>query len=196
MEPLARPSAGSHVTSVPKVFGILSIIFASLTLLWGLLTSFMVVIPWAIGSVAKNAPDKADADAILGPLKAVYGGMGAIGLILTVMSAALLTIGIGQVRYRRWARPASVYWGQAALLSIVAMIAISLMVIGPGYRDMFNAAATQGAAHGGTAAPDMGAFATIFGGTFSGMFVFFYAPYPILLLAFFTRERVRDAMVY
>jgi hypothetical protein len=197
MEPLARPSAGTQVTSVPKVFGILSIIFASLTLLWGLLTSFMVIIPWAIGGLEKGFPDKpADADLILHSLKQVYGGMGVIGLVLTVMSALLLTIGIGQIRYKRWARPWSVYWGQAALLSIIAMIAISLMVIGPGYRDMFNAAALQGAAKGGHAPPDMGAFAAVFGGTFSGMFVFFYAPYPILLLAFFTREKVRDAMIY
>jgi hypothetical protein len=194
MQPFARPPAGSQVSSAPKVFGVLSIVFSSLTLLWGLLTSFMVVIPWVIGSLEKGVPNKdAQGEAIIGPLKAVYGGMGAIGLILTVMSAALLTIGIGQIRYRRWSRVASVWWAQAALVAIVGMIAISLMVIGPGYRDMFTAAAGQ--SHG-DAAPDMGAFAAVFGGSFSGMFVFFYAPYPILLLAFFTRERVRDAMIY
>jgi hypothetical protein len=198
MEPLARPSAGSQVSSVPKVFGILSIIFSSLTLLWGLMTSFMVIIPWAIGGLEKSMPGDrpADIDVVIRAMKQVYGGLGGIGLILTVMSALLLAIGIGQIRYKSWARPWTVYWSQAALLSIIGMIAISLMVIGPGYRDLLAGAAAQGAAKSGATPPDMGAFASIFGGTFSGMFVFFYAPYPVLLLAFFTREKVRDAMIY
>jgi hypothetical protein len=193
MQPLDRPGAGSQTSSAPKVFGVLSIVFSSLTLLWGLLTSFMVVIPWAIGAVEKSVPAKDTAEmAIVSSMKSVYGGMGAIGLIFTVMSAVLLAIGIGQLRYRRWARVATVWWSQAALISIVGMIAISLMVIGPGYRDLFAAAAAKD----GAAAPDMSAFATFFGGTFSGMFVLFYAPYPILMLALFTRERVRDSMLY
>jgi len=194
MEPLARPLAGRPATMVPKTFGVLSIVFSSLTLLWGLMSSFMVIIPWALDSVEKMASTKPAEAAILAPMKAVYGGMGAIGLILTVMSGVLLAVGIGQLRYRRWARAATVWWAQAALLAIVGMIAISLMVIGPGYRDLF-AATARGAAEGAPA-PDMGAFASIFGGSFSVLFVFFYAPYPILLLAFFTRERVREAMIY
>lgn len=194
MEPLARPSAGSQVSSVPKVFGTLSIIFSSIGLLIGLMTSFGVLIPLAIGGMEKSIPEgaqRAEADLILHSFKQIYGGIGGIGLILLVMSALLLAIGIGQIRYKSWARPWTVYWSQAALLSVIGMIAISLMVIGPGYRDMFSAAAAKNGA-----APDMGAFASIFGGTFSGLFVFFYAPYPVLLLAFFTREKVRDAMIY
>jgi hypothetical protein len=194
MEPLARPSAGSQVTSVPKVFGTLSTIFSSLGLLIGLMTSFSVLIPWAIGGMEKSIPGEktAEVDVMLHAFKQIYGGIGAIGLLLTIMSGLLLAIGIGQIRYKQWARPWTVYWSQAALLSVVGMIAISLMMIGPGYRDLLSAAAAKNSA----SAPDMGALASIFGGTFSGLFVFFYAPYPVLLLAFFTREKVRDAMIY
>jgi hypothetical protein len=35
---------------------------------------------------------------------------------------------------------------------------------------------------------------SLFGGTFGGMMIFFYAPYPILMLVFFTRDRVRATM--
>ena len=189
MDPFARPVAGTQVTSVPKVFGVLSIVFAAITLLSGLMWTTMGGLPWLIGGFAKNDPK---ADEILGPMKTIYGGIGAIGLVLVVMSAFLIAIGVGQLKYRRWARSWSVWWGELALLGVVGMIAISLLAIGPGYREMMTAATSLP----GHAPTDMGMLSSVFGGMFSGMFVLFYAPYPILLVAFFTREKVRDAMIY
>ena len=40
----------------------------------------------------------------------------------------------------------------------------------------------------------MSGFGSIFGGTFAVMTVIFYAPYPALMLLFFTRDHVRASM--
>ena len=40
----------------------------------------------------------------------------------------------------------------------------------------------------------MSGFGSIFGGTFAVMTVVFYAPYPALMLLFFTRDHVRASM--
>ena len=55
-----------------------------------------------------------------------------------VMSALLLAIGIGQLRYRAWAQRWSVYWGVAGLVCVALMVAISMLVISPAYAEMFD----------------------------------------------------------
>ena len=122
----------------------------------------------------------------------VYSGMGVQGLILTIMSGLLLAIGIGQLRYRRWAASWSVYWCWAAFASIAAMVAISFLWIGPAYQDLL-AAMTKNAPTGSM--PGMSSsMGSIFGGTTGFLTVLFYAPYPIIMLVYFGKERVRSAM--
>ena len=54
-------------------------------------------------------------------LSSMYLGMGAISAILSVMSALLIALGIGQLRYRAWAAVWSVRWGVVALGAVVVM---------------------------------------------------------------------------
>jgi hypothetical protein len=134
---------------------------------------------------------------MMGPMTKVYGGIGLQSLILFVMSAALLVIGIGQLRYRAWACRWSVYWGGAGLVCVALMVAISLLVISPAYGEMFESMARlkQSAGEGGAdVGAAMGGMSAVFGGTFAILCVIFYAPYPALMLLFFTRERVRASM--
>src|ERR1700738_4415411 len=107
------------VTAVPRTFGILSIVFASLVLVGSLFGMLGMVVP----VMASHAPPPSrpeDAQA-LKMVSTMYLGMGVISCILAVMSGLLLALGIGQLRYRRWAAVWSVRWGIVALGSIVIM---------------------------------------------------------------------------
>jgi hypothetical protein len=105
-------------------------------------------------------------------------------------------LGIGQMRYRAWACRQSVTWGLAALIALGAMVVISLVMVGPAYKQMFEAIAHAAPRTGGELAPMKmpGGMGMMLGGTMSAMLVFLYAPYPILMIAMFTRDHVRAAM--
>jgi hypothetical protein len=51
-----------------------------------------------------DADKAAELNAMLAPMARVYQGLGLESLILFLMSVLLLAIGIGQLRYRAWAR--------------------------------------------------------------------------------------------
>ena len=206
--PYAPPQASlggapppAPASKAPKVFGILSIIFGSLMILGGLGQSCGGLaggaMTGAMGSLASMAPD----DTAAGGLSEAMTIMSAVtwvqvveGLIFIVMSSLLLAIGIGQLKYRRWARAASVYWGAAALVCVVIIIGLMVGVVMPATERMM-AAIAQLAPEGEMppfdfvgAMGSMGTVASIFGN------ILFYSPYLILLLIFFTRPRVQDAM--
>ena len=118
-----RPLQPHERSGAPKVFGVLSIIFASIVLL------FSSAGPardagdergrraWA--SMRLADPEKAaEVTTMMRPMAKVYRGHRSAEPILFVMSALLLAIGIGQLRYRAWARRWSVYWGAAGLACV------------------------------------------------------------------------------
>jgi hypothetical protein len=194
------PNLPPHERSgAPKVFGVLSIIFSSLVLLgsaFGLLAG--VATSAASMGASSGDPDKAaDVAAtigLMGPMTNVYKGIALQCLLLFVMSVLLLVIGIGQVRYRAWARRWSVTWGVAGLVSVAAMVAISMLIISPAYGAFFDSLSRLKPQPGEAIPPSMGAMSSLFGGTFAVLTVIFYAPYPALMLLFFTRDRVRASM--
>jgi len=193
------PPLEPHVRSgAPKVFGVLSIIFASLVLLSSSLGMLMMLATSAfsdLGNLVPEAEKTQDVAAMMEPMVRIYRGIGLQSAILFVMSALLLAIGIGQLRYRVWAQRWSVYWGAAGLVCVAAMVAISLLIISPAYAQFFQGLSQlkpQG--DGQPQMPSMGPLAGIFGGTFAVVCVLFYGPYPALMLMFFTRDRVRASM--
>jgi hypothetical protein len=193
------PTLQPHERSgAPKVFGVLSIIFASLVLFssgLGLLGTAATQAMSSVGASA-NAEKAAEMAAMAQPLAKVYRGIGVLSGILFVMSAMLLAIGIGQLRYRAWARRWSVYWGGAALGCVVVMVAISLLVISPAYGELFDTLSRlqpQGDGQAGMP-PQMSGLTTMFGGMFAVFSVLVYTPYPALMLLFFTRDHVRASM--
>jgi hypothetical protein len=188
------PALEAHERSgAPKVFGVLSIIFASLVLLSSSLGMLLTLATSAL-SVIPDAEKTQEAAAMFEPMARVYRGIGLQSAILFVMSALLLAIGIGQLRYRAWARRWSVYWGAAGLLCVAAMVVIALLIISPAYVQVFEGLSQLKPQGDGQPMPSMGPMAGIFGGTFAVLCVIFYAPYPALMLMFFTRDRVRASM--
>jgi len=195
--PAVLPELQPHERSgAPKVFGVLSIVFASIVLLFSSFGMLATLATSAASSIGKSVPDPdkaAEVTAMMQPMAKVYQGIGLQSLILFVMSALLLAIGIGQVRYRAWAQRWSVYWGAAGLVCVGLMVALSLLVIAPAYAEFFDAMSRIKPA-GGASPPSMGPMAGMFGGTFAVMSVIIYGPYPALMLLFFTRDRVRASM--
>jgi hypothetical protein len=187
-------------SGAPKVFGVLSIIFASLMLFFsamGLLVTAATSSLENLGSVSSPDPEKAEQlNTMMRPLAKVYRGVGLQSLILFVMSALLLAIGIGQLRFRAWACRWSVYWGVAGLVCVALLVVISLLIISPAYGEVFESAARLKPRTDGQPAlpPTMGGLSAVFGGTFAVLSVIVYAPYPALMLLFFTRDRVRASM--
>src|SRR4029453_15866421 len=125
----------------------------------------------------------------------VYQGLGLESLILFLMSALLLAIGIGQLRYRAWARRWSVYWGVAGLACVVLLVAISLLIVSPAYAELLDGLSRLKPGEGQPAMPQsMGAMSSVIGGTFAVLSIIFYTPYPAMMLLFFTRDHVRASM--
>jgi len=123
----------------------------------------------------------------------IYMAIGIQGLVFTIMSSLLLAIGVGQMRYRRWASQWSVYWAGLALVAVVGFIALSFFVIGPAYQKMFEGL-QRATPTGAMPTAFTSSLSSMLGGTSSLMTILFYSPYPILMLYFFTRENVRAAM--
>jgi hypothetical protein len=196
----ARSLQPHERSGAPKVFGVLSIIFASLTLFFsaiGLLATAATSSLQNVASVSPAEPEKAEQlSAMMAPMAKVYRGLGLQSLILFVMSALLLAIGIGQLRYRAWACRWSVYWGAAGLAGVALLVAISLLIISPAYGELFESAARLKPQTDGQPGlpPSMGGLTAVFGGTFAILSVIVYAPYPALMLLFFRRDRVRASM--
>jgi hypothetical protein len=191
------PALAPHERSgAPKVFGVLSITFASIQLLlatFGLLGAAAAGLGESASSVAADPDKAAEVGALLHPVAQIYKGFGLESLILFVMSVLLLVIGIGQLRYRRWARSWSVYWGGAGLVGVALLVAISLLIISPGYAALMDAASQVKPAQS-DAAGSMAGLGAVFGGTFAVISVLLYTPYPALMLLFFTRDHVRASM--
>ncbi len=183
-------------TSVPKVFGVLSIVFGSLMLLGGLIgtcTGFLGKSLGQLGSLGTSGPQAEMMQTMMKHLGSIYTAMGVQSLLFTAMSGWLLAVGIGQLRYRRWACRWSVYWGGVALVVLVGMMLIAFLWIGPAYSAMFEDI-SRSAPSGAIPQKMTSAMSGLFGGTSGVMTAVFYGPYPVLLLIYFTRDRIRAAM--
>jgi len=198
-----QPGQPAAPSGAPKVFGILSIIFSSWILLLNLPLAFGGVVGSKISQMgeianmsgqlsgkAKDLPPEIVAR-ILDVVGTLYSVMAFQGFLLMAMSGVLLGIGVGQVKYRKWAADWSVYWGAAGILAVVVMIGMLVFVVGPAYEDMFGLIAEID--------PDDAAVGVMLGVMIGGWVGFaiaiVYVPYPLLLLIFFRKENVRAVMV-
>jgi hypothetical protein len=183
-------------SGAPKVFGVLSIIFSSVVLLGsalGLLGTLASSALAGAGNMVPDADKAAELNAMLAPMARVYQGLGLESLILFLMSVLLLAIGIGQLRYRAWARRWSVYWAVAGLACVVLLVVISMVIVSPAYAALLDALSRIKPPNG-EQMPQLGALSGMVGGVFAVIAIILYTPYPALMLLFFTREHVRASM--
>ena len=194
-----RPGPTAARPGAPKVFGVLSIVFGSVVLLFSLLGSFSQLAQKDRGQLAGafmgvgggDGKGAAAWDKYLSTTRTVTLAQSAIFILL---SGGLLIIGIGQLRYRRWARSTSVYWGIAGMVVLGVVVLVNRLIVAPAGRELFDTLARS----------SKGSFESMLGSMMGSMFtsswftivtVILYAPYPLLLLWFFTRPAIHDAML-
>lgn len=142
----------------PKVLGILSIIFGGLVLL-----DFLGKLE---ATVAMGPPHLPDAWPEMRGFELIVVVMFYSSLVTAAFSTALVAIGIGQLRYRRWALVATRVWSVLAIVFVVAQVTTLVALSGGDAGMVFMLVALT----------------------------VLLLPYPIVLLRYFARESVRDAM--
>ena len=198
-DPATTAAPQGPPSSAPKIFGVLSIIFGSLVLLGGLLGACGGLIGRSFGKLGQlgqkvGGQEGEMLERMMTHMGSIYSAIGVQSLIFAAMSGWLLAIGIGQLRYRRWARGQTVYWSAVALVVLVGVVLLNVLWIGPAYEAMF-ADLQKATPSGALPSQFTSSFGSWFGGTSGVMTVLLYAPYPVLMLIYFTREAVRAAMV-
>jgi len=192
----------------PKVCGVLSIIFASIVLLGGLMGTCGGFAGSSLTDIDLQFDDvRVGGEAIGDPelrarvvelVKDNIGGMylstGIISLVFAAMSAWLLAIGIGQVGYRAWARRHTMLWGWIALAVLLGVLVFSMVVIGPWYQTFLDEIQKYGNGFDSGMRVRFGSLGTVAGMGVGIFTIFFFAPYPIVLLSIFKGERAKRAM--
>ena len=187
------PSEQPRRSGAPKVFGILSIIFASIMTLGSFFVFMGTLAANSLGGMTFRGSHELElANAFKDQVAGFYTSMMFQPLILLVLSAMLLAIGIGQVTYKRWAQKWSVIWGWCALAAIVVLCVLAFAILAPAYDDLLGLANKVGGMRSNFSFS--GGFGTFVGVGSAITMVLFLAPYPILLIAFFNGKKVRDAM--
>lgn len=168
-------------SAVPRVFGIMSIVFSSLFGLL-LLMSMASMLPTTAKNSANDAAEAAEVDAVRITAAMRNGdeqyhkhtwlnvaGSGILLLLLAAGTPALLFIGVGQVRYRCWSAKATVIWGAV----IVGGLSLTFILGG--------VATIVGAAQFASMLPAIPGLVAL-------------SIYPILLIVFFSKEHIVASM--
>jgi hypothetical protein len=187
-------------TSAPLVIGILSIVFGGL----GLVPAFGYA-SFECGRAVSTSHDRNDDEerttrdwgpevggTVLKAWKAWKAVAAPAGLAVAALSAVLLAVGIGQLRYRRWARRAAILWAIAALAVLVALVVVFIAVVGPAQSEAMRAMEqARSRLHAVPRFEDLGTMVSFSGAV---ILLFSLAPYPIVLLILSTRRFVVEAM--
>lgn len=173
--PEAFPESRSPV---PKVFGIINIVYACIGGIWALFSLGIVLL---MKSLVVNNSGEA------GPALAAYDKL----LVYTYVDAALkallagvlLAAGVGLLRKRMWAQKATVFWAVVRMVTAVLMVVLTL---GPSRE--FQEVANQGQRGQQAEFQQMAqGFGAVFG-------VIFVCIYPVLCLVFMSKKSVKDAL--
>jgi hypothetical protein len=172
----------------PTTLGVLSMVFGSLCLLYSLVglafatlgASFMS----SLAAQAKTMPARAgqpDPSLMFNRLQeltkelAPYNDALLLGKI--VFSAALIVIGYGLYKRRRWGRSGALAWSGLGLLYLAAEAIVRTGFIQPRVEAVMKEMMANAPNLGGAGMmPAIGATTTV-------LAVLFYAPYPLVLLA-------------
>src|SRR6478609_338379 len=102
------------MSKAPRVLGTLSIIFGTLTAAWSPLYLLMVPLMRRMSPLLAARPGVRDPNVFLGASQAVLDAedpyMRPLAIVMTLLSLALIVIGVGLLRRRQWARIGAIVW--------------------------------------------------------------------------------------
>jgi uncharacterized membrane protein YhaH (DUF805 family) len=168
-------------TSVPKVFGIIHICYASLG---GIVTFMGVAGVYFIQFLAQKGGDEFKE---IRPMANAYDGMTSYVLIdagLSILLAVMLLVsGIGLLKRRAWAIKLSNFWSVSRIVAAVGMMIWGLAVMSD-FQDQVTAGQNAQQQQLQQMGQNVG---NVFG-------IIVVCIYPIVSLIFLSKKRVRDAM--
>src|SRR5687767_4274683 len=168
-----------------KVVGVLLILFGSLFACFGILTPVGMFVA-SMAAKQMPATQRAQMGIALEPDMQTIALAGGTYLVI---AAALIWIGIGSVRVRRWARPVLVVVGWTWLLTGVMSLA-HWAILGASMREMMSASLQPG-----MPAPPRGVVVAVSAAMGALMFVFLVV-LPALLVWLYQRRGVRETVEY
>ncbi len=182
ISPVATPNmAPVTPTAVPKVFGIIHIVYACL----GMIVSIFGVVGMFVlkTMMGKMSEEMKEAQLFLDAYDKlmVYTFIDA-GLKM-VLGLVLLAAGIGLLKKKLWAQKVSMFWAVARIVVAVGMIFLTL-----GATREFQESARQ---IGGNQQED---FQQAIQGVGNVMGVIFIGIYPLFCLIFLSKKNVKDAL--
>jgi hypothetical protein len=170
-------------SSAPSTLGTLSIVFGAFVIFSCVLT---IAFSGGMASLMRELPGQAEAAAAMETyLREIRVPSLIQAGVLAAMSGWLISIGVGQRRYRAWAVRQSVRWGIIALVIVVGDLIMSATLMLPAAQRMVEA--TQATAM----ANPFGSVSSVIGLVFQ---VAIHAPYPIILIVAFRKPSVIAAM--
>ena len=182
MSPVAEPSGAPMIpTTVPKVFGIINIVYACLGMMMGLVSvgamfAFKAVMSGAQGEVkeAKMFVEAFDDLMIYSYIDAVFK---------VVLGLVLLAAGIGLLKKKIWGQRLCLFWAIGRMVVAVGMLVLTL-----GPTREFQEKVNQ--MEGG----QQEQFQQMAQGVGSVIGIVVVCIYPVLCLVFLTKKRVRDSL--
>jgi hypothetical protein len=171
--------AGPQRPKTPKILGILSIVFGSITAassVWGVFstgvaTRFIRHLPQHIVEAYERLVAETNLATTIQ------------SAAFLIMSIALIWIGAKQLKYRAVAVKASIWWGGIALLVLVGAVFQHMFIHGPALERYNDAIA-------GDTLPGLGQMSAMMG--YVGLLA--YVPYPIILIVTFRKQAIVDVM--
>lgn len=182
MSPVAVPSLPPTLpTVVPRVFGIIHIVYASLGTIYALFGVGMMFVVKAM--MEKMSGEHKEAKVFL----EAYDQLMVYTFIDTgfkvVLGVVLLIAGVGLLKKKLWAQKVSLFWSVARIVVAVGMV---ILTLGPTRE--FQEKANQ------IGGEQQEQFQQIAQGVGSIVGIIFICIYPVLCLIFLTKKRVRDAL--
>jgi hypothetical protein len=182
MSPVAEPSGAPVIpTAVPKVFGIINIVYACLGVMMGLASvgamfAFKAMMRGAEGEVkeAKLIVEAFDDLMIYSYIDVAFK---------VVLGLVLLVAGIGLLKKKMWGQKMCLFWAIARMLVAVGMM---VWTLGPTreFQEKINQV-------GGEQQEQIQQMAQ---GVGSVMSIVFICIYPVLCLVFLTKKKVKDSL--
>lgn len=163
----------------PKVLGILSIVFGGIVLLMTLVGLTLS------GAGAFEQLPGVDMGAAKTYMDALEPWATILMMSMIAMSGALVAIGIGQLKYQRWARTAAIGWSILGLVIVVGLVLHHYLLTVPALEVFLSSFG------GDNEVTSMMKGMTGASGILS---VIMYAPYPIILLVIMRKPAVLEAM--
>ncbi|BDS08403.1 hypothetical protein NT6N_34430 [Oceaniferula spumae] len=187
MSPPPAPDAlVANSSPIPKVFGIIHIVYAGLGAVGALFAIGSVFLMRAVMSKAGSGTEEVNTFLEAYNDMAIYSYIdAALKIVLAVM---LLTAGIGLLKKKLWGQKLSVFWAVTRIISAIVMVVLTM---GPAreFQEKMGEV-TQSQAGGVDQSQLQGTLQSVSG----VMSIIMLCIYPVVSLIFLSRKSVKDVL--